>query len=127
MLGSGAGARCIRHRDPRADRQAEHTQLDVEMSFADEDEVLDLAEKMFVALVKDLFPEKKISQIPFPRLTWKESMEKYGTDKPDLRNPLIIQDVTEIFKDSEFNGFKDKTIKAIRMKEMPRSSGDCKE
>ena len=78
-------ARCMRDEDPRADRQAEHTQLDVEMSFADEDEVLDLAEKMFVALVKDLFPEKKISQIPFPRLTWKESMEKYGNDKPDLR------------------------------------------
>ncbi|MFZ3073910.1 MAG: aspartate--tRNA ligase [Minisyncoccales bacterium] len=78
-------ARCMRDEDPRADRQAEHTQLDVEMSFADEDEVLDLAEKMFVALVKDLFPEKKISQIPFPRLAWRESMEKYGNDKPDLR------------------------------------------
>ncbi len=78
-------ARCLRDEDPRADRQAEHTQLDVEMSFADEDEVLDLSEKMFVALVKDLFPDKKISRIPFPRLTWKESMEKYGSDKPDLR------------------------------------------
>lgn len=78
-------ARCLRDEDPRADRQAEHTQLDVEMSFAGQEEVLDLAEKLFVSLVTELFPEKKITQIPFPRLTWKESMEKYGNDKPDLR------------------------------------------
>lgn len=78
-------ARCLRDEDPRADRQAEHTQLDVEMSFVSQDDVLDLAERMFISLVKELFPEKRISQVPFPRLTWKESMEKYGSDKPDLR------------------------------------------
>jgi len=78
-------ARCLRDEDPRADRQAEHTQLDVEMSFLSQDEILDFAETMFIELVKELFPEKKITQIPFPRLTWKESMEKYGNDKPDMR------------------------------------------
>jgi len=78
-------ARCLRDEDPRADRQAEHTQLDIEMSFMDQDEILALAEEMFVALVKDLFPEKKIAQYPFPRLTWKQAMDDYGSDKPDLR------------------------------------------
>lgn len=78
-------ARCLRDEDPRADRQAEHTQLDVEMSFIAEKEILDLAEEMFVGLVKELFPRKKITQTPFPRLTYKEAVDLYGTDKPDLR------------------------------------------
>jgi len=78
-------ARCLRDEDPRADRQAEHTQLDIEMSFMGQEEILALAEEMFVALIEEIYPEKKITQIPFPRMTWKESMEKYGNDKPDLR------------------------------------------
>lgn len=78
-------ARCLRDEDPRADRQAEHTQLDIEMSFVDQNDVLDVAERLFTSLVKDLFPGKKITQTPFPRFTWKEAMEKYGSDKPDLR------------------------------------------
>ena len=78
-------ARCLRDEDPRADRQAEHTQLDIEMSFTSQDEILDLAERMFVSLVAELLPQKRITQVPFPRLTWKEAQEKYGTDKPDLR------------------------------------------
>ena len=78
-------ARCLRDEDPRADRQAEHTQLDIEMSFADEAEILALAEEMFAKMVKKLFPQKKITKIPFPRLTYREAMERYGTDKPDLR------------------------------------------
>jgi len=77
-------ARCLRDEDPRADRQAEHTQLDLEMSFVNQEEILDLIEKLYVALVKKLFPEKKIQKIPFPRITYKNSMKKYKTDKPDL-------------------------------------------
>jgi aspartyl-tRNA synthetase len=78
-------ARCLRDEDPRADRQAEHTQLDVEMSFASQEEILDLAERLFTSLVKELYPEKTITQTPFPRMTYKEAQERYGTDKPDLR------------------------------------------
>lgn len=78
-------ARCFRDEDTRGDRQPEFTQLDLEMSFTEEKEVLDLVEEIFTDLVKKLFPEKHISQIPFPRIPYKEAMEKYGTDKPDLR------------------------------------------
>lgn len=78
-------ARCMRDEDPRADRQAEHTQLDMEMSFMGQEEILGLTERLYIDLVKTLFPEKKITQIPFPRFTWQEAMDKYGSDKPDLR------------------------------------------
>lgn len=78
-------ARCLRDEDPRADRQAEHTQLDIEMSFMNEIEILDLAEEMFTTMAQELFPQKRITKIPFPRLTYKEAMDNYGTDKPDLR------------------------------------------
>jgi len=78
-------ARCLRDEDPRADRQAEHTQLDLEMSFINQEEILDLIEKLYVALVRNLFPEKRILKIPFPRLDYKKVMEKYRSDKPDLR------------------------------------------
>ena len=78
-------ARCFRDEDPRADRQAEFTQLDIEMSFVDQEDVLELIERLFISLIKNLFPEKKIQKIPFPRLSYKETIEKYKTDKPDLR------------------------------------------
>lgn len=78
-------ARVFRDEDPRADRQAEHTQLDIEMSFVSQEEILDLVEKLYTELVKKLFPEKTITKRPFLRLTYKEAMEKYKTDKPDLR------------------------------------------
>jgi len=78
-------ARCFRDEDPRADRQAEFTQLDIEMSFAEQEEILGIIEKLYIALVKKLFPEKRIAKIPFPRLKAKEVIEKYKTDKPDLR------------------------------------------
>lgn len=78
-------ARCMRDEDTRGDRQPEFTQLDYEMSFVDQEEVLSYTEPMFIELVKTLYPNKKISNIPFPRLTYAESMEKYGSDKPDLR------------------------------------------
>jgi len=79
-------ARCFRDEDPRADRAyGEFTQLDLEMSFVSQEEILSLTEKLFIGLVKTLMPEKKITQVPFPRLTYKEVMAKYKTDKPDLR------------------------------------------
>jgi len=78
-------ARCFRDEDTRGDRQPEFTQLDMEMSFVSEEEILNLIEEMFIKLVKDLYPQKVISQIPFPRLSYKEAIEKYNSDKPDLR------------------------------------------
>ncbi len=78
-------ARCMRDEDTRGDRQPEFTQLDYEMSFVNQEEILSFTEPMFIELVNKLYPDKKISQIPFPRLTYKECMEKYGSDKPDLR------------------------------------------
>lgn len=79
-------ARCFRDEDPRRDRAyGEFTQLDMEMSFVTQEDILQLTEKMFMELVADIFPEKKISRSPWPRIPHKESMEKYGVDKPDLR------------------------------------------
>jgi aspartyl-tRNA synthetase len=78
-------ARCFRDEDTRGDRQPEFTQLDLEMSFVEREDVMKLNEKLLTALVKKLYPEKKISKIPFPRMSYAEAMEKYGTDRPDLR------------------------------------------
>lgn len=78
-------ARCFRDEDTRGDRQPEFTQLDFEMSFVTQEEVLAYTEKMYVEMLKTLYPNKKITTTPFPRLTYAESMEKYGSDKPDLR------------------------------------------
>ncbi len=78
-------ARCMRDEDTRGDRQPEFTQLDYEMSFVTQEEVLIYTEKMFIELVKNVYPEKKITQIPFPRLSYAESVKKYGSDKPDIR------------------------------------------
>ncbi len=78
-------ARCFRDEDTRGDRQPEFTQLDLEMSFVEREDVMELNERLLIDLVKNCTPEKKIQQIPFPRMTYKESMDKYGTDRPDLR------------------------------------------
>ena len=78
-------ARCMRDEDLRGDRQPEFTQLDFEMSFVKQEDVLSFTEPMFIELVKTLFPEKTIAKTPFPRITYKESIEKYGSDKPDMR------------------------------------------
>ena len=106
-------APCFRDEDPRADRApGEFYQLDFEMSFAEQKDVLSVLEDIFTTIFKK-HTNWKITDTPFPRIPYKEAIEKYGSDKPDLRNPLIIQDVTQLFKDTEFNAFKEKTIKAI--------------
>jgi aspartyl-tRNA synthetase len=78
-------ARCFRDEDQRGDRQPEFTQLDVEMSFVDQEDILNVMEKLAIEVVSKITPENKILLTPFPRMTYKEAMEKYGTDKPDLR------------------------------------------
>jgi aspartyl-tRNA synthetase len=78
-------AKCLRDEDPRADRQAEFTQLDLEMSFVDREDVMELNERMIIAAVKHLFPNKRIQEIPFPKITYKEAIKKYNSDKPDIR------------------------------------------
>ncbi|MDE2001062.1 MAG: aspartate--tRNA ligase [Patescibacteria group bacterium] len=78
-------ARCFRDEDTRGDRQPEFTQLDMEMSFVDENDVMGVVEEMLIDMVKTLYPHKKIQQIPFPRITYKDAMEKYGNDRPDIR------------------------------------------
>ena len=106
-------APCFRDEDPRADRApGEFYQLDFEMAFSTLDDVLGVVEKIVVDTFKH-FTDWKVDEAPFIRIPYKEAMEKYGIDKPDLRNPLIIQDATALFENTEFNAFKDKTIKII--------------
>jgi len=78
-------AKCLRDEDTRKDRQPEFTQLDIEMSFVKREDVMELNEKLMIEIVKKLYPDKKITKTPFPRLTYKESMKKHKTDRPDLR------------------------------------------
>jgi len=99
-------AKCFRDEDTRADRQPEFTQLDVEMSFIEVDDILKLMEELFTALVKTIKPEMKVLR-PFPRLSYAEAMERYGTDKPDLRFGMELGDLTEIAARTEFAVFKD--------------------
>ena len=106
-------APCFRDEDPRADRApGEFYQVDFEMSFATQEDVFEVLQELFISTFKK-FTTWKVDEGPFVRIPYKEAMEKYGIDKPDLRNPLIIQDVTRVFEGVNFNAFKDKTIKAI--------------
>jgi len=106
-------APCFRDEDPRADRApGEFYQLDFEMSFATQEDVLKVLEEVFLEVFTK-HTDWKVDTAPFIRIPYLEAMEKYGSDKPDLRNPLIIQDATKIFEGSEFKAFQDKTIKAI--------------
>ena len=101
-------APCFRDEDARADRSpGEFYQLDLEMSFVEQEDVFNVVEKLLVNLFKH-FSKKKLLSEKFPRITYKEAMQKYGTDKPDLRNPLIIKDITKIFtrEDVKFDIFK---------------------
>ena len=97
-------ARCFRDEDPRADRQPEHTQLDLEMSFVEEDDVLGLIEELYTALIDAVLPEKSLLR-PFPRLTYAESMASYGTDKPDLRFGMKMADLSDIAASTDFRVF----------------------
>ena len=97
-------ARCFRDEDPRADRQPEHTQLDLEMSFVEEDDVLNLIEELYTKLIETLFPDKWIMR-PFPRMTYAEAMASYGTDKPDLRFDLDMSDLSDIAAQTDFRVF----------------------
>lgn len=106
-------APCFRDEDARQDRSpGEFYQLDFEMAFAEQEDVLKIAETvLYEAFTK--FSNKRVSPAPFKRITYKEAMLKYGTDKPDLRNPLTICDLTEFFSNVEFKAFKNKPVRGI--------------
>ena len=106
-------APCFRDEDPRADRApGEFYQLDFEMSFTTQEDVFNVIEQV-VPYTFEKHTNWKVEKGKIVRIPYKEAMEKYGIDKPDLRNPLIIQDATNLFKDTDFNAFKGKTIKII--------------
>jgi aspartyl-tRNA synthetase len=106
-------APCFRDEDARADRSpGEFYQIDFEMAFATQEDVFAVAEKLLYSVFKE-FSDKKVSKPPFKRIPYSESMLKYGTDKPDLRNPLLIQDLSDFFKDVEFAPFKGKPVRGI--------------
>ena len=96
-------ARCLRDEDLRADRQPEHTQIDVEMSFVDEEDIFDVTERLMKFIMKETAGVDPV--IPFPRMTYEEAINTYGTDKPDLRFGLEIVDCSDLFRDSEFKVF----------------------
>ena len=127
-------APCFRDEDARSDRSpGEFYQLDIEMSFVEQEDVFQVIEKLMIKLFKE-FSSKKILNEKFPRIPYQEAMKKYGTDKPDLRNPLIIEDVTNIFirEDVKFDIFKNlvksgSIVRAIitkNTKDKPRSFFD---
>lgn len=123
-------ARCFRDEDLRADRQPEHTQIDIEMSFVTQEDVIGLMEEMLKAVFKETLDVDP--GIPFPRLTYHTAIERYGSDKPDLRFDLELRDVSRIFGGSEFNVFRkalanEGVIKALKLegvKEPSRSEMD---
>jgi len=94
----------LRDEDSRADRQPEHTQLDIEMSFVEEEDILKLMEELFTKMVETVKPEKRVIT-PFPRLSYKEAMEDYGSDKPDLRFEMKMHDLTDIAGKTQFAVF----------------------
>jgi aspartyl-tRNA synthetase len=100
-------AKCFRDEDLRADRQPEFTQLDIECSFSNEDDIINLTESLMREIFTSLLD--KNANLEFPRMTYTESMDKYGCDKPDLRNPLELKDITKMMSDTEFKVFKDCT------------------
>lgn len=114
-------APCFRDEDCRADRTLEFYQLDFEMSFATDEDVYEVGEKVFYETFKN-FTDKYVSPAPFRRISFKEAMLKYGCDKPDLRNPLIIEDASDIFENSDFAGFKGKIVRCIKCSNVIKSN-----
>src|SRR5438874_1421922 len=122
-------APCYRDEDARADRSpGEFYQLDLEMSFVTQDDVFRIVETMFHGLFQEFAPQRTITPVPFPRITYKDAMLHYGSDKPDLRNPIRIVDLTELFPASgTFRAFAGKQVRGIRIPkgaEQPRSFFD---
>lgn len=115
-------APCFRDEDPRSDRlYGEFYQLDFEMSFVTEEDVYKVGEKVFYNVFTN-FSEKEVSKPPFRRIPYREAMLKYGSDKPDLRNPLIIEDLTNILSKSDFAPFKDTQIRGIKVSGIDKSN-----
>ena len=115
-------APCFRDEDPRSDRlYGEFYQLDFEMSFVTEEDVYKVGEKVFYNVFTN-FSEKEVSKPPFRRIPYREAMLKYGSDKPDLRNPLIIEDLTNILSKSDFAPFKDTQIRGIKVSSIDKSN-----
>jgi aspartyl-tRNA synthetase len=109
-------APCYRDEDARADRSpGEFYQLDLEMSFVTQDDVFAAMEALFTGLFAEFAPQRTTSPAPFPRLPWAEAMLKYGSDKPDLRNPLVITDLSGLFAESSFRAFAGKTVRGMRL------------
>jgi aspartyl-tRNA synthetase len=113
-------ARCFRDEDQRGDRQPEFTQLDMEMSFVEQEDIIRLNEELAILLCEKIVPHKQIVTMPFPRFTWQEAMEKYGSDKPDLRFEMPIVDISDLINDCEFKIFTDAVsgggfVKALRV------------
>lgn len=106
-------APCFRDEDARADRcPGEFYQLDMEMSFATQEDVFAVMEQVLPAIFEK-FGKYKIASVPFPRISFRDAMDTYGTDKPDLRNPLVIRDITKVFEKTTFGAFAEKTVKCI--------------
>jgi len=108
-------ARCFRDEDLRADRQPEFTQLDLEMSFVEEEDILQLMEELFTSLVEIIKPEMRVLK-PFPRLSYKEATERYGTDKPDMRFSLELKDISDIAAQTNFDVFRSVIEKGGKVK-----------
>lgn len=114
-------APCFRDEDCRADRTLEFYQLDFEMSFVTEEDVYKVGEKIFYDVFSN-FTDKYVSPAPFRRIPYSEAMLKYGSDKPDLRNPLIISELTNIFKNTTFTPFIGSTIRGIKVSNIEKSN-----
>jgi len=116
-------ARCFRDEDQRGDRQPEFTQIDVEMSFIDAKDIMQLIENLLIKLTKTLVPHKKIQSEPFPLLSFQQAMEEYGSDKPDIRFEMKIQDITNIFQNTEFQVFQNTLSNKGKIKALKVENG----